>query len=243
MKKPVNFIHQFLSAMDKISEEKSFNPTHVSLYVSLFTRWNLNHFRNPISINREEVMTISKIGSKNTYHKCLKDLQKSGFIDYLPSHNPMKGSQINMLKISTTTDTSTEQVVDKYNTTTTQVVSPSLNNINSINNTKNIDIGSNKNSTKKFKPPKLDEVKNYLEKEKSKEYELQKKEIDQEAEKFLNYYSAKGWIVGKNSKMKDWQAALRNWLLNYKKFNPSDTKQNQAGHLHNNEIKDYDIPL
>jgi hypothetical protein len=34
-----------------------------------------------------------------------------------------------------------------------------------------------------------------------------------EAEKFHNYYSSNGWMVGK-SKMKDWRAAIRNWIKN-----------------------------
>ena len=29
-------------------------------------------------------------------------------------------------------------------------------------------------------------------------------------ERFIDYYSAKGWVVGK-SPMRDWRAALRNW--------------------------------
>ena len=37
-----------------------------------------------------------------------------------------------------------------------------------------------------------------------------------DAEKFVDYYSAKGWLVGKN-KMKDWKAALRMWERNSKK--------------------------
>lgn len=31
-----------------------------------------------------------------------------------------------------------------------------------------------------------------------------------DAENFMNFYDSKGWLVGK-SKMKDWQAAVRNW--------------------------------
>jgi len=30
------------------------------------------------------------------------------------------------------------------------------------------------------------------------------------ADRFLDYYEAKGWLIGKN-KMKDWKAAVRNW--------------------------------
>lgn len=38
-----------------------------------------------------------------------------------------------------------------------------------------------------------------------------------DAEAFMDYYDSKGWFVGK-SKMKDWQASVRNWSRNeYKK--------------------------
>ena len=32
-----------------------------------------------------------------------------------------------------------------------------------------------------------------------------------EAEKFVDFYSSKNWMVGK-TKMKDWKAAVRNWI-------------------------------
>lgn len=39
-----------------------------------------------------------------------------------------------------------------------------------------------------------------------------------EAIRFVDFYEMKGWMVGKN-KMKDWKAAIRNWLKNYKPSN------------------------
>lgn len=35
----------------------------------------------------------------------------------------------------------------------------------------------------------------------------------EESEKFIDYYTANGWKVGKNP-MKDWKAAIRNWMKN-----------------------------
>src|SRR5690606_22282479 len=75
-------------------------PTHISLYIALFQFWNFNRFKNPISISRDEIMRISKIASKATYHKCLKNLHSLGYIDYQPSYNPFKGSQVFMLNFS-----------------------------------------------------------------------------------------------------------------------------------------------
>ena len=52
-----------------------------------------------------------------------------------------------------------------------------------------------------FKKPKLDDVKDYC--------ILRKNNIDAEA--FMDFYESKGWVVGKNSKMKDWRACVRTW--------------------------------
>lgn len=51
-----------------------------------------------------------------------------------------------------------------------------------------------------FTPPTLDEVKAYCTERKN--------GID--PERFVNFYEAKGWMIGKN-KMKDWKAAIRTW--------------------------------
>jgi len=45
-------------------------------------------------------MRISKIRSKATYHKCLKNLHSSGYIDYQPSYNPFQGSQVVMMEFT-----------------------------------------------------------------------------------------------------------------------------------------------
>lgn len=45
-----------------------------------------------------------------------------------------------------------------------------------------------------------------------------------EAQKFYNYFESNGWLVGGRTKMKDWQAAARNWMLNAKKFAQNENK-------------------
>lgn len=52
----------------------------------------------------------------------------------------------------------------------------------------------------RFTPPTLDEVKEYCSERKN--------NID--AQRFIDYYTANGWKVGRNS-MKDWKAAVRTW--------------------------------
>ncbi|WP_373804335.1 DUF4373 domain-containing protein [Bacteroides heparinolyticus] len=51
-----------------------------------------------------------------------------------------------------------------------------------------------------FVPPTIEEVKAYI----------QEKGYPVDAERFIDFYTSKGWMVGKN-KMKDWKAAVRTW--------------------------------
>lgn len=93
----MNYIKHLTAFYEKVAQDNTLNPSHISLYLALFQFWNFSRFRNPVSISRDEVMRISKIRSKATYHKCLKNLHSSGYIDYQPSYNPFQGSQVVML--------------------------------------------------------------------------------------------------------------------------------------------------
>lgn len=61
----------------------------------------------------------------------------------------------------------------------------------------------------RFTPPSLQDVDNYI---KEKGYVVS-------PEAFINFYEAKGWMIGKN-KMKDWKAAVRNWVSRDKQEHP-----------------------
>ncbi|WP_255510548.1 hypothetical protein [Flavobacterium sp. GSA192] len=96
----MNYIKHLTGFFEKVAIDKTLNPTHISLYIALFQFWNCNRFKNPISISRDEVMRISKISSKATYHKCLKNLHNLGYINYEPSYNPFKGSHVILFNFS-----------------------------------------------------------------------------------------------------------------------------------------------
>lgn len=57
-----------------------------------------------------------------------------------------------------------------------------------------------------------------------------KKHSYDKAEKFYSPFQSNGWLVGGKSKMKNWQAAVRNWMLNVKKYNQNNN-QLQPQHL------------
>lgn len=55
-------------------------------------------------------------------------------------------------------------------------------------------------TAKRFVPPTLDQVQQYC----------RERGRGVDAERFVDFYQAKGWMVGSN-KMKDWKAAVRTW--------------------------------
>ena len=66
-----------------------------------------------------------------------------------------------------------------------------------------IDIEPEDKKTKRFTPPSREEVQAYC---------LERKN-NVDAERFIDYYTSNGWMVGKN-KMKDWKASVRTWEKN-----------------------------
>lgn len=97
----INYIRHLNGVFLQFSKDSRLNPTHISLYVALFQIWNNNRFPEEFYITRDEVMSFSKIGSKSTYHKCIKELSHYKYIVYYPSHNPYRGSRVKMFKFET----------------------------------------------------------------------------------------------------------------------------------------------
>lgn len=95
----MNHIFHLNAFFEKAINDSRLNSTHISMYMSLFQCWNKNLFKNPLSISRAEVMKGSKIQALATYHKCIKELNAYGYIEYQPSNNPYRGSTVRMLEL------------------------------------------------------------------------------------------------------------------------------------------------
>src|SRR5665648_799066 len=80
-------------------------PYHISLYLALFQQWNLERFADHFAISRSEMMQVSRIGSVNTYARCMKELEQWGYIRYAPSSNLHTGSRVACIRFDTATDT------------------------------------------------------------------------------------------------------------------------------------------
>ena len=77
-----------------IQQDDWVTPFHINIYIALFKIWNLNQFQNPVSISRRKIMDMSKVSSNATYHKCMRELVKGGYIRYIPSYHPVLGSLV-----------------------------------------------------------------------------------------------------------------------------------------------------
>jgi hypothetical protein len=263
----VNYIRHLLSISEKFIDDKRLSPLHISLYYALFQSWNLSKFRNPISVCREELMQASKIGSANTYTKCLKELDAWAYIKYMPSYNPHKGSQIYMYTFNKSTDNGTDISINKStdkafekatDKTTVKAVIPSINssnNTNKLNNTNQHEPDRTRNNKKSAAADHAGPERKKIAPKKESGRQGQRPTLKElkhyfagrewpavEAEKFFNYFQSNGWLVGGKTPMKDWKAAAKNWMLNSEQFNNGKTKS-KPGNLHATTGKDYNEPL
>ena len=218
----MNYIKLLNAAFGKFFFDDRLNPTHISLYMALFLEWNSCRFADDFYINRRDLMVASKIGSKSTYHRCLRDLNSWDYLFYFPSKNPYKGSKIKMFNF----ETSYKQVMDSYNPINGQAL---------VSNNKHIQ--TNKNINKLDQPKNENDVITFFKKEKWPIIE---------AQKFFNHYQGIGWKVGGKTKIVNWQATAKNWMLKAEeiktKINQKAVSQNQDN-LKTSKNKNYNEPL
>ena len=88
---------------------------------------------------------------------------------------------------------------------------------------------------KAFSKPRAQELGNYF-------FERGSIDAINQADKFFDFYESKDWKVGKN-KMKDWKAAVRNWMRGNdeaaKRSTQSSTKQRIGDAIHGATANDW----
>ena len=68
--------------------------THIAIYMALLQYRVQVGFKNPIQVFRHEINSLAKISSPYTYHKCINELSKYGYLKYQPSFKKTQGSKI-----------------------------------------------------------------------------------------------------------------------------------------------------
>lgn len=99
---------------------------------------------------------------------------------------------------------------------------------NNDNNENNINKKEGGKPQRVFIPPTVDEVTAYCKERKN--------GIDAQA--FIDFYSSKGWMIGKN-KMKDWKAAVRTWERRGTKSSKIEIDNKFRDFLEQNQVVDF----
>jgi hypothetical protein len=94
----MNYVRHLNAFFALVRSDQRLTSSHVSLYMALFQYWNFNRFNNPFSIYRENIMQLSKL-SKNTYHKCVKELHEAKYIYYHPSPSKFQAVRISIVRL------------------------------------------------------------------------------------------------------------------------------------------------
>lgn len=88
-------------------------------------------------------------------------------------------------------------------------------------------IKNNNKNIVRFTPPDLETVRDYC----------KERNNNVDPQSFIDFYSSKGWMIGKN-KMKDWKAAVRTWERNRTKVTDPKPK---SKNFNNFERRKYDM--
>lgn len=102
----------------------------------------------------------------------------------------------------------TKEPLKSHSRATKEPVGNTNNNEKNVNNDKEESIGA---KAKRFTPPTLEEVREYC-KERANGIDPQR---------FIDYYTANGWIQGKGKPIKDWKACIRTW----ERFNKTEKQE------------------
>jgi hypothetical protein len=227
----------------KFAEDERTTPWHYSLYMALFHIWNNSMFREEINVRRDEMMMLSKIGSANTYTRCIRELDEWGFIGYKASNSKFKSSKVHMYRFDNGADNGSDNGSDNSidngsDNASVQDMRPFINNTKTkkkpnkpTKTGKDAMLASTASKTPlRFVPPSLEQVQSFFSENKS-DY--------LEAEKYFNHFQSNGWLVGGRTKMKDWHAAARNWILRAKSYaektNPTLQRLNAKQNTNYNE--------
>lgn len=216
--------------------------------MALFQYWNFNRFQNPFPVYRENMMQLSKIGSKNTYHKCIKQLHQAQYILYHPPTSKFQTVKISMIRLDTKQEASNYKQLDLFSLNIETDSVPNLTATSTDFDTGTVPkMGQYIKQTYKqeretpthqiFKRNKkiqnavnnITQVPNLGHALSGVEGQLPTlSEVERfftennypatEAKKFFNHYKAIGWKIQGVTPIEDWKALVEKWMENAKKW-------------------------
>ena len=179
---------------------RMFNPITdkaMALYFALLHCANRAGFPEEICIPTSTLLSMIGMEIRDLY-RTRNLLEQIGLVEIEKG----KRGQSATYRLTPISDRISDNISDRISDN----ISDTYGNIYRIDKDKDKDIkeippkGGVKKSAPRFDPPTVEQVREYC-KERG-------NYVD--ADRFVDFYSAKGWMVGKN-RMKDWKAAVRTW--------------------------------
>jgi len=108
----MNYLRHLNGFFECLTGDKRLSSYHISLYLALFRQWNACRFSERFAISRAEMMDLARIGSANTYARCMKELADWGYIRYKSSSNLHRGSEVSCIRLDGMNNTSSDTELD-----------------------------------------------------------------------------------------------------------------------------------
>lgn len=250
----INYISHLNAAMERLAKDKKLNPNHISLYMALFMEWNCQRFAQGFHIDRTSVMDAAKIGSKTTYHKCLRELDAGDYLEYIPSKSIYRGSKIRISILGLSHD----------QTMNTAKAKPGQELVKAepLNGQDQVGVVSKYEPPVNMAIPKIgqDLVQNINSNKQKNNIETKRPEGRQvvidlfvskgfdagEGKKFHAYYKNRDWKTGNNEPIRNWQSLALNWMDRVELQGIDQGRSAVSSfknHLKTPKIKDYAKPL
>ncbi len=100
----MNYLRHTNGFFERLGRDKRLSSCHISLYLALFRQWNVCRFASRFVVSRSETMEMARIGSANTYVRCMKELSDWCYIHYKASSNLHCGSIVSCIRFDTEAD-------------------------------------------------------------------------------------------------------------------------------------------
>ena len=100
----MNYLRHLNEFFERLDQDKRLSSYHISLYLALFRQWNEYRFCDRFVVSRAETMEQARIGSANTYARCMKELTDWGYIHYKASSNLHCGSIVSCIRFDSEID-------------------------------------------------------------------------------------------------------------------------------------------
>jgi hypothetical protein len=83
--------------LKKAANDNRLLPSHISLFMALFFYSPDYAPEGSFRVCRRKLMRFARIKSVATYHKCIRELARFGYVVYSPSFDPYRASTVTLV--------------------------------------------------------------------------------------------------------------------------------------------------